>query len=310
MQTRVAGPYDMARQNEYFGGWVRPAGDPRSILMAFPVEGWARSAAVLLRQTGDDTVEGEVHGPSAGDRDAAEAAWRQALAVLSLDEDGSGYPLAGERDPVIGALQREHAYLRPVLFHSPYEAACAFVIAHRMRVEQGRAIRARIARAHGEAFEVAGATAHAFPAPQVLRRLSELPGVGAEKVARLHGIADAALEGRLDRARLRAMPVAEAYADVKRLRGIGDFFATAIVLRGAGRADALPDEAITRAGIRRLYGLAHEPSAAEVARIAESWRPYRMWCSVLIHATERRARAAGSGPRRPLPAGARRLPQQ
>jgi DNA-3-methyladenine glycosylase II len=284
MQTRIAGPYDMARQHEYFGGWVRPADEPRSILMAFPVEGWAHSAAVRLRQSAPGTIEGEVHGP------AGEAAWRQALAVLSLDEDGSGFPQVGERDPVLGALQREHAHLRPVLFHSAYEAACAFVIAHRMRVEQGRAIRARIARAHGEAFEVGGATVHAFPAPQVLRGLTELPSLDAEKVARLHGIADAALAGRLDRARLRAMPVAEACADVKRLRGIGDFFATAIVLRGAGRADALPDEPITRAGVRRLYGLAHEPTAAEMARIAEPWRPYRMWCSVLVHATERRAR--------------------
>ncbi|WP_432824410.1 DNA-3-methyladenine glycosylase family protein [Dactylosporangium sp. CA-092794] len=210
--------------------------------------------------------------------------------MLSLDEDGTGYPAVGDRDPVIGALQREHAYLRPVLFHSPYEAACAFVIGHRIRIEQGRAIRARIARAHGETFEVAGTTVHAFPAPQVLRRLDALPGVDAEKTARLHGIADAALDGRLDRARLRALPAAEARAEVKRLRGVGDFFAAGIVLRGAGRADALPGDEVTRAGIRRVYGLPRDPTDAEVARLAEPWAPYRMWCSVLVHATERRAR--------------------
>jgi DNA-3-methyladenine glycosylase II len=296
MQTRIAGPYDMARQNEYFGGWVRPAGDPRSIVMAFPVEGWTHSAAVVLRQdAGMASVSGEVYGSGAG-----EAAWRQALAVLSLDEDGSGFPRVGEADPVIGALQAEHAHLRPVLFHSPYEAACAFVIAHRMRIEQGRAIRARIAALCGEPFEVPGATVHAFPSPQVLRRQASLPGVDAEKLSRLHGIADAALDGRLDRARLRAMPVAEAYADVKRLRGIGDFFATAIVLRGAGRTDALPDEPITRAGIRRLYALPHDPSPADLARISAPWAPYRMWCSVLIHATQRRWRAAGGGQRSPV----------
>nr|BFE58538.1 DNA-3-methyladenine glycosylase [Dactylosporangium thailandense] len=285
MHTRITGPYDMARQQEFFGGWVRPADDPRSILMAFPVEGWADSAAVLLRQDGD-AVTGEVAGPA--------GAWEQALATLSLDEDGGGWAAVGERDPVIGALQREHAYLRPVLFHSPYEAACAFVIGHRMRVTQQRAIRARIAREHGTAIEAGGRVVHAFPAPQVLRGLAELPGVDAEKVARLHGIADAALDGRLDRARLRALPLAEAYADVKRLRGIGDFFATGIVLRGAGRADAVPAEGFTRSGIRRLYGLSHDPTDAEMLRIAEPWRPYRMWCSVLVHANERRAQSRGA----------------
>jgi DNA-3-methyladenine glycosylase II len=280
MRTEIQGPYDMARQSEFFGGWVRSADD--GIVMAFPVEGWTHSAAVVLRQRGD-AVEGEVVGGGA-------TAWQQALAALSLDLDGSGYAAVGRRDKVIGAMQREHAYLRPVLFHSPYEAACAFVIAHRMRVEQGRAIRARMAQEHGEAFAIAGTTVHAFPAPQRLRKLGTIPGVTDEKVARLHGIADAALEGRLDRARLRAMPAEEAQADVRRLHGIGPFFATAIVLRGAGRADAFPDEAITRAGIQRFYGLGAEPTAADLERITGAWRPYRMWCSVLVHACERRER--------------------
>ncbi|MET7419920.1 hypothetical protein [Dactylosporangium sp. NPDC005555] len=280
MEAHITGPYDMARQSEYFGGWMRPVGDDRTIIMAFPVEGWTHSAAVLLRQTGPDTVTGQ--GP--------QDAWRQALAVLSLDVDGSGYAQVGERDPVIGELQRQHAHVRPVLFHSPYEAACAFIIAHRMRIEQGRAIRQRMAREHGEAFEVGGVTVHAFPAPQRLLRITDIPGVDDEKVRRLHGIAEAALEGRLDRARLRSLPVGEALADVRRLRGVGDYFATAIVMRGAGLVDTLPGDELTISGMRRLYSLPATPSAAEIARVTDAWRPYRMWCSVLVHASERRAR--------------------
>ncbi|GAA3286922.1 DNA-3-methyladenine glycosylase 2 family protein [Dactylosporangium vinaceum] len=286
MQRKITGPYDMARQNESFGGWVRPAGgDPHSIAMAFPVEGRHSAAGVILRQRGD-TVTGEVSGPP--------EAFEQALAAVSLDEDGGGWAAVGERDPVIGELQRANAYLRPVLFHSPYEAACAFVIGHRMRITQQRALRARIAAAHGEAVEVGGQVLHAFPAPSVLRGLRELPGLDAEKMVRLHGIADAALAGRLDRARLRAMPAEEAIADVKRLRGVGDFFATGIVLRGAGRTDAVPAEGFTRSGIRRLYRLDADPTDAEMHRIAEPWRPYRMWCSVLVHADERNARRVGA----------------
>jgi len=282
MDARISGRYDLARQNDYFGGWTQPVGDPRTIAMAFPVEGWTHSAAVLLRQTAPDTVEGSTDSP---------AAWRQALEVLSLDVDGSGYPAVGDRDPVIGALQRDHAHLRPVLFHSPYEAACALVIGHRMRIEQGRAIRQRMARDLGESFTVAGAAVHAFPAPQQVLRLASYPGITEEKVTRLHGIAEAALEGRLDRARLRNLPLPEALADMKRLRGVGDFFSVGIVMRGAGLLDAVPGDDLTRAGIRRFYDLPATPSDADVARITDAWRPYRMWCSVLVHASERRARA-------------------
>src|SRR4051794_36189220 len=176
MDAHITGPYDLARQNGYFGGWTQPAGDARTIVMAFPVEGWTHSAAVLLRQSAPDTVEGQVQGPA--------AAWQQALAALSLDVDGSGWPQVGERDPVIGALQRQHAYLRPVLFHSPYEAACAFIIAHRLRIEQGRAIRQRMARAFGESFEIGGVTAHAFPSPHQLLHLTGFPGINEGKVTR------------------------------------------------------------------------------------------------------------------------------
>ena len=276
MESMIKGPYDLAGQSEFFGGgWTRPADG--GIVMAFPVEGWTHSAAVTLRQE-QDKIQGRVYG-------GAGPAWEQALAVLSLDEDGTGYPAVGERDPVIGKLQQEHGYLRPVLFHSPYEAACAFIIGHRLRIEQGRAVRARMARDYGESFDVNGTTVHAFPAPRQLLELSEVPGINDEKITRLHGVARSALDGRLDRARLRAAPLAEALAVVRELRGVGEFFAAAIVLRGAGRVDAVPGDDMTRAGIERQYG-----PGADAGAITEAWRPYRMWCSVLIHAMERRAR--------------------
>src|SRR5690242_17017772 len=114
-KTTITGPYHLDNQATSFGGWIRPAGAQGN-----------ETAAVTVRQTGLQTIEGTVHGPAAGS-DPHDRAWDQAMAVLSLDYDATGYPEVGERDPVIGKLQRETGYLRPVLFHSPYEAACAFI---------------------------------------------------------------------------------------------------------------------------------------------------------------------------------------
>ncbi len=274
MTQKILGPYDMANQNRYFGGWTRSDGD--EIVMAFPLEGTWKQEAVTVRQRDEHIVAGSAD---------SQAAWDQAMAVLSLDFDGSGYAEVGDRDPIMGEIQRERRFLRPVLFHSPYEAACSFVIGHRIRIEQGRAIRARMAREHGASFDVAGTTVHAFPTPQQLLDITEIPGVSDEKVTRLHGIAEAALDGWLDRARLRAQPVDEALTDIRRLKGIGEFFATAILMRGAGLLDAAPNDDITRAGIERIYG------TDDVTRVMDGWRPYRMWCSVLVHASEREHRA-------------------
>ena len=278
------GPFDLAVQNRYFGGWASLSGTRDSIVMAFPVEGWEDSAAVSLRQEADGRVRGEVHGAR-----RQEAAWRQALAALSLDVDGTGYAAVGERDPVIGRLQHEHGFVRPVLFHSPYEAACSFLIGHRIRIAQGRAIRQRLAERFGDAIDVGDDTVHAFPRPQRLLEIQEAAGLNGEKLERLHGVARAALQGQLDRERLRAMTLSDAVASVRRLRGVGDFFASGIVLRGAGAVDEVPGDPITAAGVQRFYGLRSAPSTDEMTRITEVWRPYRMWCSVLVHAAERRA---------------------
>ncbi|HZU76389.1 MAG TPA: DNA-3-methyladenine glycosylase 2 family protein, partial [Dehalococcoidia bacterium] len=287
LEVRPRGPFDLAVQNRHFGEWaLSQANGAATATMAFPVEGWEESAAVTLTQEPGGEVSAAVFGVHDGER-----AVQQALAVESLDVDGSGYPAVGERDPVIGKLQEEHAYLRPVLFHSPYEAACSFIIGHRIRITQGRDIRRRIAEAHGAAIDVDGATVHAFPLPQELLALPSLPGVPPVKIERLHAAADAALDGTLDRATLRGMPYDVAVSRVKRIKGLGDFFAAGVVLRGAGTVDVFPGDPITVAGIHRFYGVDSEDDGA-VEQIVEGWRPYRTWCSVLVHASERGARAA------------------
>src|ERR1700682_4845558 len=98
------GPFDLARSREFFGGWPSLPDDAEAVVMAFPVEGWRASAAVVVRQERGGRIVGEVHGAG---RDAAKA-WRQALATLSLDVDGRSYPALGRRDDVIGGLQQRY----------------------------------------------------------------------------------------------------------------------------------------------------------------------------------------------------------
>ena len=270
------GPFDLETEASRFGGWPR-LGD--AIVMTFPVEGWRSSAAVVMRQRGE-RIAGDIHG--AGEADAGRA-WRQALATVSLDVDGQGFIEIGRRDPVVGRLQAEYKNLRPVLFHSPYEAACAFVIGHRISILQTRRIRQRMAEQAGATIEVDGTAFKAFPDPRALLRLDSFPSVAPAKIERLHHVARAALEGTLDRARLRSLPEAEALTQLRTLPGIGEFFAQGILMRGAGLVDAVTDDDITPRAIELLYGLRERPDRAEVIKRAEAWRPYRMWAVVLLN---------------------------
>jgi len=81
---------------------------------------------------------------------------------------------------------------------------------------------------------VAGEQVPAFPLPADLLAADSLPGMGQDRVAWLHAVARAALDGQLDPARLTAMEPEEALRDMRRLPGIGPMYATLILLRATG----------------------------------------------------------------------------
>lgn len=199
------------------------------------------------------------------------AAIAQVARFLSLDVDATAWPEIGERDAVIGALQRELPGLRPCGFHSPYEAAAWAVLSQRLRITQAAALRERLTAELGEDG--------AFPAPHALidadPELLDLPGRKAEY---LRAVARAALDGILDGAHLRGLEPVDALEEVRGILGLGPFAAELVVIRGANAPDALPShERRLVDEIAERYG----PSA-ELAAVSEAWRPLRTWAAVLL----------------------------
>ncbi|MGA3218865.1 MAG: DNA-3-methyladenine glycosylase 2 family protein, partial [Acidimicrobiales bacterium] len=274
------GPFDLSEQRQRFGGWPAHPNEPLAPVIAFPIEGTDTAAAVVVRQHDDGTILGDVHCCAPW---LCAAAQGQALATLSLDVDGSGWPEVGSCDPRLGELQARYRMLRPVLFHSPYEAAAAFIIGHRISIPQARAIREWIAIAHGARVEVDGHSFHTFPAPSALLAITDLDGVPSIKLARLHAVAWAAKDGWLSREHLLGMPVADALRCLQELPGIGPFFAQGILFRGAGLVDELTDDDVTRYALAVRYSLPEPAAPSAVQAITDSWRPYRMWAVVLLH---------------------------
>jgi DNA-3-methyladenine glycosylase II len=257
-EVEPRGPFTLASAARFIAGWPpgRAHAADGEVRLRFLVDDWSGPATVTFTQDGD-TVHAAVEA------DNEQRALEQAARVLSLDHDGRGYPEVGERDPVVGELQRASGYLRPVLFHSPYEAACWSVLSARTQ--------------HAQAVELRDALGETFPAPEQLLQVKE--GPPANKLARLHGIAQAALEGRLDREPLLALDADEAYTRLQELPGIGSFYAGLILLRAVGPTDLAPrGEPRLERAVKARYG---QP----VERVSEAWRPFRTWVSVLMRAS-------------------------
>jgi DNA-3-methyladenine glycosylase II len=144
------------------------------------------------------------------------------------------------------------------------------VLAQRLRIAQAARLRAELIARHGEDG--------AFPAPHTLTRAGlDLPGRKSEY---LRAVAEAALDGLLDGAALRALDPGQAIQRVQQVKGLGPFAAELVVVRGANAPDALPrHERRLDAEITERYG-----PGRTLTEISPTWRPYRTWAAVHLRA--------------------------
>ncbi len=296
------GPFSLAESVAFGFGQRHSTAYDGVMRLAFCLDGYRQQVGVEVRQPGagdgaaaglpPGTVTGTIVTPAGGPSDEAldvDAVRRQVARVLSLDYDGEEFLQVGERDPVIGRLQAAAPGLRPPLFYSPYEAAAWAVLSSRRQPRQMAQVRDRLGRAHGAVFELAGEQLAALPTPEQLLGVESFPGIPSDRIPRLHGVARAALDGQLDAGRLMELGPERAMSDVQSISGIGPFYGALIVIRATGFADVLPEsEPKALALTAQLYGLAAPPTVAEFRALAEPWRPYRTWATVLIRAVTAR----------------------
>jgi len=272
--------FRLAAAREYFAQFTPGAGMAAAaverLTLAFGLDGSFAPVAVALQEQGDRLLV-ELAG------EAAPAAVAKQLArILGFEADARAWFALGESDLVVGDLQRQFPGFLSAAKASPYDAATWAVISPRMNQRQAARIKQALARELGDALELDGARHFVFPSPARLQALERFPGLSDEKIARLRGVAQAAQDGLLDAERLRGLGEARALAELQRLRGVGPWAASHIYFRGAAPCDGLP-----RAEPRILHGLAaayrlRSPSIATFQRIAEGWRPFRMWVCVLL----------------------------
>ena len=258
-----------------------------AVRMTFLLDGSFEPVAVDLR-----FEAGRLRGEVAGTRDL-EAAANQVARVFSLDADGTEYPKVGDRDPAVGRLMRALPGLRPVCFTSPYECAAWGVTSQRVSMRQARAVKARMIAEHGHRLRVGGVEVGCFPDPERLLRIESVPGLSAEKVDRLHGVARAALDGLLDCARLRALGDVAGPESLRAIPGIGPFWSSGIYLRGCGIQDVFPDEPIAIAALAHLHGSGDTLSGARLEALTEPYRPFRMWVCFLLRVAVNRGLIEG-----------------
>ncbi|MDC7818609.1 DNA-3-methyladenine glycosylase [Pseudomonas protegens] len=154
----------------------------------------------------------------------------------------------------------------------PYQALVRAVAYQQLHARAGDAILGRLRALF---------PGQAFPTPRQLAdaSLERLRGCGfsARKVATLHGIAQATLDGRVpDAASARGLDDEHLIERLTQLPGIGRWTVEMLLIYSLEREDILPvDDFGVREGYRRLKGLEQPPSPRQLRQIGQAWSPWR-----------------------------------
>lgn len=281
-RMRARGAFSLAAAARFTEGFpAGQGGGDQRLDLAFPADGddWT-TVGVRVTEDGTGLLADIVANPGALPTGQIR---NQVERILSLDVDGSGFPAVAQRDQVVHDLQARYPGLRPVQFHSPYEAAAWTIIGQRIRMTQAAGIRTRIASQLGHNVDFGDRQLPSFPPPDRLASLNEFPGLNARKIEQLRALGRAAAQGQLDATALRSRPPEEALAHLQTLPGIGPFSAELILLRGAGHPDVFPlhEKRLHRA-MAAAYHLDPDPDPETLRAIADRWRPYRTWIALLL----------------------------
>ncbi|GAA3700043.1 DNA-3-methyladenine glycosylase [Microlunatus aurantiacus] len=289
-EVPLRGPYDL-REVALMGFGHRDESSFDGVMrLGFCVDGdYESQVGVALRQAGDVlavTVE-ETAGPPV---DPARIV-AQAARVVSADQDGEAYADLCRADPMLAPVFARAPGFRPANFYSPYEAAVWSIVSARRPRSQGIVLRQRLAETYGTVLTVAGQPVPVVPTPSRLLAVDQLPGLPADRIPRLHAIAEAAQRGDLAVDHLTALGVDAARTELQRLPGIGPFYSSLITVRSCGLTDVLATEPQVLKHLEAAYG--RRVDAEELEQLAEAWRPWRTWVTVMLRALSGRADAGG-----------------
>ncbi|HVZ23732.1 MAG TPA: DNA-3-methyladenine glycosylase [Vicinamibacterales bacterium] len=191
--------------------------------------------------------------------------------------------LLARRDPVIRDLMRVHGPcgLGDRQHTDPFRALVHAIIAQQLSTKAAATIERRFA-----ALFPGG-----VPTPDGIAALTDAQiravGVSGQKLRYMRDLCARVQSGALALHALGALPDAAVIEMLTQVKGIGRWTAEMFLMFRLQRPDVLPvgDLGIIKA-VQRAYGLRKAPSPERLARIGESWRPYRsvacwyLWASL------------------------------
>lgn len=202
---------------------------------------------------------------------------------LSLKDDLQPFYHLGREDPDFAPII-EHLYgYHQVKFLTPFENACWAVLTQRNPMKIAQQTKQALVEKYGSSLEVSGSVYWAFPEPMQIAVVdeSELLKMIRNDRRTEYLVAVARAFSEADEDFLKTASDEEVEAWLRNIKGIGDWSATFIMVRGLGRMERVPlTEARLFEAASKVYGHGEELNRDDLKRLADK---YGLWQGYWAH---------------------------
>ncbi len=227
-----------------------------------------------------------------GDPEDHAAALVLARCMLAVDRDLTPFDQAAASLPWLRPLAVRMHGVKPPRYGSLWESFVNVVAFQQLSLQAASTIVRRLIVSSGPAIECDGVALRAFPQPGVFlatadRNLRDV-GLSANKIATLRRAGEALVSGQLNLASLEHSPSPEAAALLQKIKGIGPWTASVILLRGLGRLDVFP---MNDTSVAQNLALVAGSTPVDIDRVVDTLRPQQglLYYHLLLARLEARA---------------------
>jgi DNA-3-methyladenine glycosylase II len=249
---------------------LTPQGTYVRALSGFAKPVIVRATQVMRRRALSITIEGNRH-----DDTAVLALVGQ---MLGVDSDLRQFYRAAKHIPWLAPLVKRMRGVKPPRYPTLWEACANAIVFQQLSVGSASTIMHRLTVAAGQCVQADDVPVPLYVFP-TLERFQEQGdkqlrtfGLSANKIATLRRVAEALESGALDAATLERCTSPDAAALLCRIKGIGPWTATIILLRGLGRLDVFPGNDTSVASNIALVAGSAPP---DVQRVLDALGPQR-----------------------------------
>jgi DNA-3-methyladenine glycosylase II len=202
---------------------------------------------------------------------------------LSLKDDLQAFYRLGRADPDFAPII-EHLYgYHQVKFLTPFENACWAVLTQRNPMKIAQQTKQALVEKYGSSLEVSGSVYWAFPEPMQIAVVdeSELLKMIRNDRRTEYLFAAARAFSEVDEEFLKTASDEAVEAWLRNIKGIGEWSATFIMVRGLGRMERVPlTEARLLEAASKVYGHGEELNRDDLKRLADK---YGLWQGYWAH---------------------------